>query len=690
MKVLGEALFYHQDDHIQSRSSSKGTVEFMGVNILPSLKRLDHDHDLGQGIFSGSTYSVVFFKPDSYLIESHHIFPTFPSGLSLAPQSTEIPATDEILLTSDGVGDMQQNRAGICPREDYAFLVTNDLLRVTTVNKTISLGMFCPRHQIKNLARTVASGSVSATPVPPATPASKADSTDTVAQDVKHGKPPKPFKDIPGPSWIYQWPLIGTALLFKPFSRFTPETTQSLFKHMFEKFGPIVRLRLGAPTVLLYDPKDLEQLFANEGRYPKRPSFSLTRTFNVRNGVKDSLADAIQTKQILVKRSTHRDGEDWQRLRSPLNRHLSKVNSAEHYLDSQHLVAKEFAENLVSGTGDAEDIRDWFFRYATECVSLVCLNTRLGLMNPNVPVNMDALVFLKETKNIFVQIQKVLSGKSIMHDYYLNKTYREYEKSNSFVRSYMKSKLRRAKANLDKQSGQVGDPEKNLLASLMSEPALDFEDVENMMMTLYVAGMESTATNLQSFFFELASNPEKQEKLYEEIVAVVGEEGPVTREKLRKMPYVKACLKETFRLRYPCLTGPARILQNDAVIRGFTIPAETQVLPCNSYTCQTVFQEADQFIPERWLRSNGDRKLSSDIPPQACLPFGYGPRNCIGRRFAEQQIYLAVIKTLQKSKIKLRPDSNEIVFRYSIFIEPTEAIKFKFEPRGPSKEKEDF
>ena len=57
--------------------------------------------------------------------------------------------------------------------------------------------------------------------------------------------------------------------------------------------------------------------------------------------------------------------------------------------------------------------------------------------------------------------------------------------------SYMKSKLRRAKANLDKQSGQVGDPEKNLLASLMSEPALDFEDVENMMMTLYVAGMES-------------------------------------------------------------------------------------------------------------------------------------------------------------------------------------------------------
>ena len=74
---------------------------------------------------------------------------------------------------------------------------------------------------------------------------------------------------------------------------------------------------------------------------------------------------------------------------------------------------------------------------------------------------------------------------------------------------------------------------------------------------------------------------------------------------------------------------------------------QTQILPCNSYTCKTVFREADKFLPERWMRSESDRKLAHDNPPLACLPFGYGPRNCIGRRFAEQQIYLAAIKVTE-------------------------------------------
>ncbi|GFN81186.1 cytochrome p450 4a12 [Plakobranchus ocellatus] len=55
------------------------------------------------------------------------------------------------------------------------------------------------------------------------------------------------------------------------------------------------------------------------------------------------------------------------------------------------------------------------------------------------------------------------------------------------------------------------------------------------------------AKNLQAFFYALARNPEKQEKLYREIVEVVGESGPVSNEKLSRMPYLKACLKESFR-----------------------------------------------------------------------------------------------------------------------------------------------
>ncbi|GFO13639.1 cytochrome p450 302a1, mitochondrial-like [Plakobranchus ocellatus] len=172
------------------------------------------------------------------------------------------------------------------------------------------------------------------------------------------------------------------------------------------------------------------------------------------------------------------------------------------------------------------------------------------------------------------------------------------------------------------------------------------------MLTLYVAGMESTAKNLQAFFYALARNPEKQEKLYREIVEFVGESGPVSNEKLSRMPYLKA------------------------------VSRKVQVLPCNHFNCMTAFSEAAKFLPERWIRSEVDRKLPQGISPFACLPFGYGPRNCIGRRFAEQEIYLAIIKILERAKIELQMDSKDVKFIYAIFIEPSKAINFRFVPRG--------
>lgn len=57
------------------------------------------------------------------------------------------------------------------------------------------------------------------------------------------------------------------------------------------------------------------------------------------------------------------------------------------------------------------------------------------------------------------------------------------------------------------------------------------------------------------------------------------------------------------------------------------------------------FEDAQQFIPERWLRSN---KAKNNAHPFASVPFGFGPRACIGRRFAEQESHVALIKVICK------------------------------------------
>ena len=56
------------------------------------------------------------------------------------------------------------------------------------------------------------------------------------------------------------------------------------------------------------------------------------------------------------------------------------------------------------------------------------------------------------------------------------------------------------------------------------------------------------------------------------------------------------------------------------------------------------FKEADKFVPERWLRGESQEQ----VHPFASLPFGFGSRSCIGKRFAEQEVSLALIKVISK------------------------------------------
>ncbi|KAK6975536.1 hypothetical protein BgiMline_021902, partial [Biomphalaria glabrata] len=68
-----------------------------------------------------------------------------------------------------------------------------------------------------------------------------------------------------------------------------------------------------------------------------------------------------------------------------------------------------------------------------------------------------------------------------------------------------------------------------------------------------------------------------------------------------------------------------------------------QIFLMNAPSREHHFENPRQYLPERWMRSF-EGHLGDSIPKNAVLPFSMGPRNCIGRRFAEQEMYLAVIK----------------------------------------------
>ena len=162
--------------------------------------------------------------------------------------------------------------------------------------------------------------------------------------------------------------------------------------------------------------------------------------------------------------------------------------------------------------------------------------------------------------------------------------------------------------------------------------------------------MKTSITTI-NLLYQLAKNPEKQEKLRKEIFNLLPrKDSPMSRNSLNNIPYMRAALKEGYRIA-PVIVGNSRAVGCDLVIKGYQIPKGTDCLMVNSLVQldDKYIPRSKEFIPERWIkhRSNIDNikyQSSKQTNPFVYLPFGFGSRTCIGRRFAEMETQILMIR----------------------------------------------
>ena len=165
----------------------------------------------------------------------------------------------------------------------------------------------------------------------------------------------------------------------------------------------------------------------------------------------------------------------------------------------------------------------------------------------------------------------------------------------------------------------------------------DETEIRDQLMTFLFAGHETTATALTWAFALLRANPEKSRRLRDEVDAVLDGDR-ATLDSLGELTYTDTVAKEVLRLRPP---GGAlfREATRDVDLAGYRVPEGTMlVLP--QFAVQTdprYFDDPETFRPERW-----DGTLEDEIPDYAYFPFGGGPRHCIGMRFANLELRLAL------------------------------------------------
>ncbi|OUC39945.1 putative unspecific monooxygenase [Trichinella nativa] len=186
-------------------------------------------------------------------------------------------------------------------------------------------------------------------------------------------------------------------------------------------------------------------------------------------------------------------------------------------------------------------------------------------------------------------------------------------------------------------------------------PLTDDAIVANAMVFL-LAGYETSSTAMGFAAWLLAKHPEVQEKLRQEVNMKfndiqIGQEYDV----IHDMPYMNAVMQETLRLYPPLVLLVVRTCIKECTINEIPFVPGVQVLfPTYSiHHDETIWPEPDRFLPERFIGSDCAHH------PMAWLPFGAGPRNCIGKRFAEMQFKITMAHLLKRYKLHLSEAESE-------------------------------
>lgn len=304
-------------------------------------------------------------------------------------------------------------------------------------------------------------------------------------------------------------------------------------------------------------------------------------------------------------------------------------------------------------------------------IGRVALDTRLGCLEPNLATNSEPQQIINAAKYALRNVA-TLELKFPFWRYFPTPLWTKYVNNmNYFVEicmKYIQEATNKMKSRSAAERAAMGEP------SLL-EKVIQSEKNEKiatiMALDLILVGIDTVSSTFNvpthwlgyrlkakqmfhpqismavcSILYQLAIRQEEQAKIYEELCRVIPDPNtPLTYQLLDQCHYLKAFIKEVFRV-YSTVIGNGRTLQEDTVICGYNIPKGIQVVFPTIVTgsMEEYCQNSEVFRPERWLKPN-QGGTGEYMHPFASLPYGYGARMCLGRRFAdlEMQILLAKV-----------------------------------------------
>ncbi|XP_069564818.1 cholesterol side-chain cleavage enzyme, mitochondrial isoform X1 [Brachyistius frenatus] len=499
----------------------------------------------------------------------------------------------------------------------------------------------------------------------------------------------RPFNEIPG-----LW-KNGLANLYNFWKLDGFRNLHRIMLQNFNTFGPIYREKIGYyESVNIINPEDAAILFKAEGHHPKRLKVEAWTSYrDYRN----------RKYGVLLK-----NGEEWRSNRVILNKEVISLKMLEHFVPLLDEVGQDFVARVhkkIKRSGQNKwttDLSQELFKYALECktdlelelecifltvsaapvclitsflppsytaVSSVLYGERLGLMldyiDPEAQHFIDCITLMFKTTSPMLYIPPGLLrqvGAKVWRDH-VEAWDGIFNQADRCIQNiYRELRL------------ETGTPKKypGVLASLLMLDKLSIEDIKASVTELMAGGVDTTSITLLWTLYELAKHPSLQEELRAEVAAARAESQGDMQEMLKRIPLVKGALKETLRL-HPVAVSLQRYTAEDIIIQNYHIPAGTLV-QLGLYAMgrdPKVFFRPEQYQPSRWLRTATHYFRS--------LGFGFGPRQCLGRRIAETEMQIFLIHMLENFRVE-KQRHVEVQSTFELILLPDKPIILTLKP----------
>ena len=456
------------------------------------------------------------------------------------------------------------------------------------------------------------------------------------------------FEQLPGPHGI---PWLGNALQID-----APRFHQQLEQWRLE-FGPLFKLQIGNRRLLAVADHQLIAAILRD-----RPA-GFKRT---------SRLEEIWLELKLPLGVFGANGEVWQRQRRMVMAGFDPAH-VKSYFPALQLVAGRLVGrwNRAALAGQDIDLQADLMRYTVDTIAGLAFGAEVNTLESN------GHVIQQHLDKIFPALFKRILSPVATWRFFRSSADRQLERSIAEVNAAVTGFVQQARARMQTDPALREHP-RNLLEAMIAaadlpESGIDDEQVAGNVLTMLLAGEDTTANTLAWMIHLLWLNPEALSRAAEEVRSVVRDQANPTFDEMAQLDYVEACAHETMRLKPVAPILPLQAV-HDVTVGDVRVPAGViiQNIMRSDSVSDSHLPRATAFEPERWLAGVDGPGALASAAKRISMPFGAGPRICPGRYLALLEMKMAIAVLLGNFEIEnvATPDGGEAREQLAFTMQP--------------------